>query len=67
MPISHKYMQLPAPPTAPTSLPPLSLSSLQVFKETKQKRVSVLELSGTFLPQCNRQKLLEYILSFVVL
>ncbi|KAK7804921.1 hypothetical protein U0070_024459 [Myodes glareolus] len=38
-----------------------------VFKETKQKRVSVLELSGTFLPQCNRQKLLEYILSFVVL
>ncbi|XP_057362301.1 glycerol-3-phosphate acyltransferase 1, mitochondrial isoform X1 [Manis pentadactyla] len=38
-----------------------------VFKETKQKRVSVLELSNTFLPQCNRQKLLEYILSFVVL
>nr|XP_030698389.1 glycerol-3-phosphate acyltransferase 1, mitochondrial isoform X3 [Globicephala melas] len=38
-----------------------------VFKETKQKRVSVLELSSTFLPQCNRQKLLEYILSFVVL
>lgn len=44
-----------------------SYLSLQVFKETKQKRVSVLELSGTFLPQCNRQKLLEYILSFVVL
>lgn len=38
-----------------------------VFKETKQQRVSVLELSSTFLPQCNRQKLLEYILSFVVL
>nr|XP_044606749.1 glycerol-3-phosphate acyltransferase 1, mitochondrial isoform X2 [Equus asinus] len=38
-----------------------------VFKETKQKRVSVLELSSTFLPHCNRQKLLEYILSFVVL
>lgn len=38
-----------------------------VFKETKRKRVSVLELSSTFLPQCNRQKLLEYILSFVVL
>ncbi|KAG3264094.1 glycerol-3-phosphate acyltransferase, mitochondrial, transcript variant X5 [Ictidomys tridecemlineatus] len=38
-----------------------------VFKETKQKRVSILELSSTFLPQCNRQKLLEYILSFVVL
>ncbi|XP_064125402.1 glycerol-3-phosphate acyltransferase 1, mitochondrial isoform X2 [Loxodonta africana] len=38
-----------------------------VFKETKQKKVSVLELSSTFLPQSNRQKLLEYILSFVVL
>ncbi|XP_038613521.1 glycerol-3-phosphate acyltransferase 1, mitochondrial [Tachyglossus aculeatus] len=38
-----------------------------VFKTTKQKRVSVLELSNTFLPPCNRQKLLEYILSFVVL
>lgn len=38
-----------------------------VFKETKQKRVSILELSSTFLPQGNRQKLLEYILSFVVL
>ncbi|XP_044521509.1 glycerol-3-phosphate acyltransferase 1, mitochondrial [Gracilinanus agilis] len=38
-----------------------------VFKETKQKRISILELSNTFLPQCNRQKLLEYILSFVVL
>ncbi|XP_043841065.1 glycerol-3-phosphate acyltransferase 1, mitochondrial [Dromiciops gliroides] len=38
-----------------------------VFKETKQKRISILELSNTFLPQHNRQKLLEYILSFVVL
>nr|AAB39470.2 sn-glycerol 3-phosphate acyltransferase [Rattus norvegicus] len=38
-----------------------------VFKETKQKRASVLELSTTFLPQGSRQKLLEYILSFVVL
>lgn len=38
-----------------------------VFKETKQKRVSILELSSTFLPQRNRQKLLEYLLSFVVL
>lgn len=38
-----------------------------VFKETKQKRASVLELSTTFLPQGTRQKLLEYILSFVVL
>ncbi|KAM3835310.1 glycerol-3-phosphate acyltransferase 1, mitochondrial isoform 2-T3 [Vipera latastei] len=38
-----------------------------VFKETKQKRESILELSSTFLPHCNRQKLLEFILSFIVL
>ncbi|XP_028586118.1 glycerol-3-phosphate acyltransferase 1, mitochondrial isoform X1 [Podarcis muralis] len=38
-----------------------------VFKETKQKRDSILELSSTFLPHCNRQKLLEFILGFVVL
>ncbi|XP_010857646.1 PREDICTED: glycerol-3-phosphate acyltransferase 1, mitochondrial isoform X2 [Bison bison bison] len=44
-----------------------TFKDIGVFKETKQKRVSVLELSNTFLPQCNRQKLLEYILSFVVL
>ncbi|XP_004700983.1 glycerol-3-phosphate acyltransferase 1, mitochondrial [Echinops telfairi] len=43
------------------------LKDVGVFKETKQKRVSVLELSSTFLPQSHRQKLLEYILSFVVL
>ncbi|XP_054839759.1 glycerol-3-phosphate acyltransferase 1, mitochondrial isoform X2 [Eublepharis macularius] len=38
-----------------------------VFKETKQKRDSILELSSTFLPHCHRQKLLEFILGFVVL
>ncbi|XP_062988721.1 glycerol-3-phosphate acyltransferase 1, mitochondrial isoform X2 [Elgaria multicarinata webbii] len=38
-----------------------------VFKETKQKRETILELSSTFLPHCNRQKLLEFILSFVIL
>nr|XP_042711169.1 glycerol-3-phosphate acyltransferase 1, mitochondrial isoform X3 [Chrysemys picta bellii] len=38
-----------------------------VFKETKQKRETFLELSSTFLPQRNRQKLLEFILSFIVL
>ncbi|XP_066476633.1 glycerol-3-phosphate acyltransferase 1, mitochondrial isoform X3 [Tiliqua scincoides] len=38
-----------------------------VFKETKQKRDSVLELSSTFLPHCNRQKLLEFILGFIIL
>lgn len=44
-----------------------NLLFLQVFKETKQKRENILELSSTFLPHCNRQKLLEFILSFVVL
>uniref|UniRef100_A0A6J0SNY2 Glycerol-3-phosphate acyltransferase 1, mitochondrial n=1 Tax=Pogona vitticeps TaxID=103695 RepID=A0A6J0SNY2_9SAUR len=38
-----------------------------VFKETKQKRETILELSSTFLPHCNRQKLLEFILGFVIL
>ncbi|XP_053161985.1 glycerol-3-phosphate acyltransferase 1, mitochondrial isoform X4 [Hemicordylus capensis] len=38
-----------------------------VFKETKQKRDSILELSSTFLPHCNRQKLLEFIMGFVIL
>ncbi|XP_043374684.1 glycerol-3-phosphate acyltransferase 1, mitochondrial isoform X2 [Dermochelys coriacea] len=38
-----------------------------VFKETKQKKETFLELSSTFLPQRNRQKLLEFILSFIVL
>uniref|UniRef100_A0A8C8RJ87 Glycerol-3-phosphate acyltransferase 1, mitochondrial n=1 Tax=Pelusios castaneus TaxID=367368 RepID=A0A8C8RJ87_9SAUR len=38
-----------------------------VFKETKQKSETFLELSSTFLPQHNRQKLLEFILGFIVL
>ncbi|KAJ7325203.1 hypothetical protein JRQ81_018223 [Phrynocephalus forsythii] len=38
-----------------------------VFKETKQKREAILELSSTFLPHYNRQKLLEFILGFVLL
>lgn len=38
-----------------------------VFTQTKQKRETILELSSTFLPHCNRQKLLEFILGFVVL
>uniref|UniRef100_A0A8D0GDZ8 Glycerol-3-phosphate acyltransferase 1, mitochondrial n=1 Tax=Sphenodon punctatus TaxID=8508 RepID=A0A8D0GDZ8_SPHPU len=38
-----------------------------VFKETKQRRDSILELNSTFLPPCNRQKLLEFILGFTIL
>lgn len=39
----------------------------QVFSQTKQCRDTILELSTTFLPQRNRQKLLEFIMSFMVL
>uniref|UniRef100_A0A669PUD8 Glycerol-3-phosphate acyltransferase 1, mitochondrial n=1 Tax=Phasianus colchicus TaxID=9054 RepID=A0A669PUD8_PHACC len=38
-----------------------------VFSQTNQKRDTILELSTTFLPQRNRQKLLEFIMSFMVL
>lgn len=38
-----------------------------VFIQTNQKRDTILELSTTFLPQRNRQKLLEFIMSFMVL
>uniref|UniRef100_A0A8B9BMV5 Glycerol-3-phosphate acyltransferase 1, mitochondrial n=1 Tax=Anser brachyrhynchus TaxID=132585 RepID=A0A8B9BMV5_9AVES len=38
-----------------------------VFSQTKQRRDTILELSTTFLPQRNRQKLLEFIMSFMVL
>ncbi|KFP41951.1 hypothetical protein N324_12764 [Chlamydotis macqueenii] len=38
-----------------------------VFNQTKQRRDTVLELSTTFLPQRNRQKLLEFIMSFMIL
>ncbi|XP_073451991.1 glycerol-3-phosphate acyltransferase 1, mitochondrial [Aquarana catesbeiana] len=40
---------------------------LGVFQACKQNRDNILELSSTFLPQCNRQKLLEYIVSFMAL
>jgi len=40
---------------------------LQVFHQTTQRRDTILELSTTFLPQRNRQKLLEFIMSFMVL
>lgn len=40
---------------------------LQVFKQTQQRKDVILELGTTFLPQSNRQKLLEFVMSFMVL
>uniref|UniRef100_A0A4W3KFM1 Glycerol-3-phosphate acyltransferase 1, mitochondrial n=1 Tax=Callorhinchus milii TaxID=7868 RepID=A0A4W3KFM1_CALMI len=40
---------------------------LIVFKEVQRNNKAVLELSNTFLPLINRQKLLEYILHFNIL
>ncbi|MGH0129074.1 UNVERIFIED_CONTAM: hypothetical protein FKN15_015673 [Acipenser sinensis] len=44
-----------------------TFKELGVFKEKRENSVSVLELSSTFLPQANRNKLLQYILHFSVL
>nr|XP_006630906.1 PREDICTED: glycerol-3-phosphate acyltransferase 1, mitochondrial [Lepisosteus oculatus] len=41
-----------------------TFKELGVFKERSENRVTVLELSSTFLPQANRNKLLQFILSF---
>ncbi|NXD19931.1 GPAT1 acyltransferase, partial [Spelaeornis formosus] len=38
-----------------------------VFKQTQQRKDVILELGSTFLPQRNRQKLLEFVMSFMVL
>ncbi|XP_053548717.1 glycerol-3-phosphate acyltransferase 1, mitochondrial [Bombina bombina] len=43
-----------------------TFKDLGVFQVHKEKRDSILDLSDTFLPQNNRQKLLAYILSFMV-
>lgn len=40
---------------------------LQVLKERRENKVTTLELSSTFLPQANRNKLLQYILGFTLL
>lgn len=40
---------------------------LQVLKERRENRVTMLELSSTFLPQANRNKLLQYILGFTLM
>ena len=39
----------------------------QVLKERRENRVTTLQLSSTFLPQANRNKLLQYILGFTLL
>ncbi|XP_005996338.1 glycerol-3-phosphate acyltransferase 1, mitochondrial [Latimeria chalumnae] len=44
-----------------------TFKDLGVFKEKRETGGPVLELSGTFLPHTNRQKLLEYVLSFSLL
>uniref|UniRef100_A0A8C4GP23 Glycerol-3-phosphate acyltransferase 1, mitochondrial n=1 Tax=Dicentrarchus labrax TaxID=13489 RepID=A0A8C4GP23_DICLA len=38
-----------------------------VLKERRENRVTTLELSSTFLPQANRNKLLQYILGYTLL
>lgn len=45
----------------------VSFLILQVLKVRKENKVTILELSSTFLPQANRNKLLQYILGFTLL
>lgn len=40
---------------------------VQVLKVRKENKATILELSSTFLPQANRNKLLQYILGFTLL
>ncbi|XP_056153449.1 glycerol-3-phosphate acyltransferase 1, mitochondrial [Lampris incognitus] len=44
-----------------------TFKELGVLKERRENRVMTLELSSTFLPQANRNKLLQYILGFILL
>uniref|UniRef100_A0A4W5NTN6 Glycerol-3-phosphate acyltransferase 1, mitochondrial n=1 Tax=Hucho hucho TaxID=62062 RepID=A0A4W5NTN6_9TELE len=44
-----------------------TFKELGVLKERRENRVSLVELSSTFLPQANRNKLLHYILGFTLL
>uniref|UniRef100_A0A7N5ZR17 Glycerol-3-phosphate acyltransferase 1, mitochondrial n=1 Tax=Anabas testudineus TaxID=64144 RepID=A0A7N5ZR17_ANATE len=44
-----------------------TFKELGVLKERRENKVTTLELSGTFLPQANRNKLLQYILGFALL
>lgn len=45
----------------------LTFLIVQVLKVRKENKVTILELSSTFLPQANRNKLLQYILGFTLL
>jgi len=44
-----------------------TFKELGVLKDRRENRVTTLELSSTFLPQANRNKLLQYILGFTLL
>uniref|UniRef100_A0A3Q4HM03 Glycerol-3-phosphate acyltransferase 1, mitochondrial n=1 Tax=Neolamprologus brichardi TaxID=32507 RepID=A0A3Q4HM03_NEOBR len=44
-----------------------TFKELGVLKERRENKVTTLELSSTFLPQENRNKLLQYILGFTLL
>ncbi|XP_034049216.1 glycerol-3-phosphate acyltransferase 1, mitochondrial [Thalassophryne amazonica] len=44
-----------------------TFKELGVLKEKRENLVTTLELSSTFLPQANRNKLLQYILGFTLL
>uniref|UniRef100_A0A8C7YJR5 Glycerol-3-phosphate acyltransferase 1, mitochondrial n=1 Tax=Oryzias sinensis TaxID=183150 RepID=A0A8C7YJR5_9TELE len=44
-----------------------TFKELGVLKERKDNKVTTLELSSTFIPQANRNKLLQYILGFSLL
>ncbi|KAM4623473.1 glycerol-3-phosphate acyltransferase 1, mitochondrial isoform 1-T2 [Polymixia lowei] len=44
-----------------------TFKELGVLKERRENSVTTLELSSTFLPQPNRNKLLQYILGFILL
>lgn len=44
-----------------------TFKELGVLKERKENKITSLELSSTFIPQANRNKLLQYILRFTLL
>ncbi|XP_077595090.1 glycerol-3-phosphate acyltransferase 1, mitochondrial [Stigmatopora nigra] len=44
-----------------------TFKDLGVLKERRENHVNTLQLSATFLPQANRNKLLQYILGFTLL
>ncbi|KAM3859350.1 glycerol-3-phosphate acyltransferase 1, mitochondrial [Diretmus argenteus] len=44
-----------------------TFKELGVLKDRRENQVTTLELSSTFLPQANRNKLLQYILGFTLL